>query len=182
MDESSKRLEARNRLDDLFEVALVLTGVLAAALFQYITSLPTFADTIIQDYIWNFILGFTTFPFIFLILFWILKEVLFIRGNTLLSLRVSLVCWSIWGNLLFIYLTNVFGLMNSSEFFVFSSFFLGIIPVILVTYGYKNAAISQEEIRYFTENRWKKELVLFIGASLIGMLLLLYGFLFSLFF
>lgn len=181
LDELTNREDARNKLDNLFEVALVLTGVLAAALFQYMTSLPMFEGTPIQELIWNFGLGFTTFPFIFLILLWILKEVLFIRGDVLLSLRLTLICWSFWGNLLFIYLTNVIGLMQSSEFFIVLSFFLGVSPTILVAYGYKKTTTHPKEMGYFAGNRWKKEIGLFVTVSLLIMVLFFYGFLISLF-
>ena len=182
MSTSEDKKDARDKLDNLFEVALVLTGVLAAGLFQYVTSLQLSETAFIHDFLWNFSLGFTTFPFVFLILFWIIKEVLIIHGKFLLSLRLTLISWAVWGNLLFIYLTNVFGFMDSSDLFVILSCLLGIVPVALVAYAYKNAAIKEEEIIYFSGNRWKIELTLYISISLVVMIVLFYGFFLALFF
>lgn len=175
-----KKEDVRNRLDDLFEVALVLAGVLGASLFQYITSLPVLENSFIQEFMWNFSLGFTIFPFVILIFIWIIKEIYLIKGKALLALRLTFLCWSIWGSVLFIYLTSVFDLMEASEFFMAVSFILGIIPVILVAYGYKFAAIEMDEITYFSNNRWKKELIVFVAFSLVVMVSFLYGFVYSL--
>ena len=66
---------------------------------------------------------------------------LLIRGSAALSLRLTFLCCSVWADLLFIYLVSVFGLVGFSDFFIIVAFILGIIPVVNVSYGYKNAAI-----------------------------------------
>lgn len=169
----------RNKLDNLFEVALVLTGVLAAALFQYITALPV--DSSVQTIILNFTLGFTTFPFIFLILIWILKEVLIIRGKRLLSLRLTFLCWTIWGDILFIYLASLFGVIGFSDYYTIGLFLVATLPVIMVIYGYKNTAQSSQEIEYFKSNKWKIEIALLMILMLVILAIFFFEYFISLF-
>ncbi len=169
---------ARERLDRLFEVALVLIGVLAAAELQFITAkpFPTGLQAI-QDIIWLLNLGLATFPFLVLIPSWMIRELLKIRGSFRWSISLTFFCWDFWGVLLFIYLVNLIGQFEFLPLIPILTFAGSAIlfTVVVISWLYKETASDQENVLYFKKIRWQAEVALWVAISLIIMALIILG-------
>jgi hypothetical protein len=100
MAETENQPIKASQLDKVFDIALVLLGVLAAAELQYISSVEMATDT---DLLFTFRL--TTSPFVILILAWICKEVI-VKLIRRLKLRMilTLFSWAFWSNTLFVFM------------------------------------------------------------------------------
>jgi hypothetical protein len=89
-------------LDKIFEIALVLLGILAAAEFQYATALPV-SNGVLE--LKQFTFRITTVPFVVLILGWIINELLVkIKSKQKTGLMLKLFCWNLWSFTLFVFL------------------------------------------------------------------------------
>lgn len=168
MLQAQDKKDARDRLDGLFEVALVLLGILAAALLQYITAnqFPTGLEAI-QHTIWIFNLGLTTLPFIILIPAWMIKERMKIRGRHIWSMRLTFFCWVFWGVLLFAYIVNLFSLLGFLPLILslLVSSVASVISVAAIISLYKETASDTEMILYFESGKWKLEIGFCVAFS-----------------
>ena len=168
-------MDGRKRLDQLFDVALVLIGILTAAELQFITSnpFPPELETL-QNLVWNFFLGLLTIPLVVLIGLWIAKELVSIRGNFGVSIRLTLYCWCLWATCLMIYLFLLLILLNLHQALALPiSFAVALALIGAVGWAYKDAAFQNEEVLYFKDSRWKAELVVMTALSLLFMAILI---------
>jgi len=93
-----------DKLDAVFDKALVLLTILAAAELAYVTATPssTSANT---DALKAFTLMETTLPFLFLIPVSIIRDLFINKTSQALHIFVSLFSWDLWGFTLFVFLT-----------------------------------------------------------------------------
>lgn len=87
---------AREKLDSLFEIALVLLGILSATEFQFISTLELELSE--MSYFFNTF----TLPFIILILTWFMKRLPFVNERA--QRLLGDFCWYFWTITLFVYL------------------------------------------------------------------------------
>ena len=95
----------RNRLDSLFDLALVLLGILSAAEFQYYLTLSNEVETNVH------LLYVVTGPFVFMIGAWLTKELFSDRFSSEVNMISTEFCWAFWSFTLHYYL-----LLLTSEF------------------------------------------------------------------
>ena len=106
------------RLNKVFDIAIVLLGILAAAESQY--ALVLSQDGIIGP-LQIAMFRITTTPFIVLIIAWIINEIVIKQvGNRKIEYGCRFFCWSLWSFCLFIFLGLFFllgGVGGSSDVF-----------------------------------------------------------------
>jgi hypothetical protein len=167
-----------SRLDNVFDKALVLLGVLAASELAYVTALPLPADPsaqLILQHLKDFTFLFTTVPFVILILAWILKElVVKVRLGEKTELFTSLFCWDYWSFSLYGFLLVLFSLPNKlfawSPFVVAGSFALSIALVTIVALAYGKIRPSPEAKEYIKSKWYKTGVMYTLFAAVIPFL------------
>lgn len=174
---STVNIEMANKLDNVFDKALVLLGIIAAAEFAYVPSLQigvTDANMLLLiQKLMDFTFKLTTIPFIVLILVWIVKELVFKNkryadANTF----ATLFCWDFWSFSLFAYLVLLFSFMQKSILNIFQSFavvfllyLVSITLTIIIAWAYSKG----ENI-----TKWYKVHVLFASSlSFVSLLIVL---------
>jgi len=152
VDKMEKRKE---RLDSLFEIALVLLGILSAAEFQYF--LTTTEDTGIHLYALKV---FTT-PFVIMIGFWLVKEIF---GDTLRSdfkMLLTEFCWDFWSfTLLYYLLVLTTGLQYGGlQIGVIFPLVLSLLLICTIMWAYRRASPVETGDRsmynYYKSARWR---------------------------
>lgn len=101
-EQINKMEKRKERLDSLFEYALVLLGVLAAAEFQYFLTTE-------EEGIFPYALRVFTVPFTIMILFWLVKELFSDTLRSDAKMLLTEYCWDFWSFTLFYYLFVISG-------------------------------------------------------------------------
>jgi hypothetical protein len=96
----------QDRLDSLFEIALVLLGILSAAEFQY--------EQVLYPSASSFFFKIATLPFIILILLWIAKELLKEWDRFGLYMGLTQLCWTLWSMTFWLYMVILFNLTTAN--------------------------------------------------------------------
>jgi len=96
-------------LDSLFEIALVLLGVLAASTFQYYLEIE-------EPNVYPHILKVHTVPFILLILLWLTKQFLSDYFSVGYKFLFTQFIWFFWSFALFFYLLLIYGVGEISKY------------------------------------------------------------------
>lgn len=159
--------QRRRHLDSLFEIALVLLGVLSASEFQYFLT---------EEETMHFYgLKVFTVPILVLIIFWLAKElagdVLFQKGRVLLNEF----CWEFWSFTLFYYLLGIFG---GFQIGIALSFLLSIVMVFFIQWAYARASpvISDDRSKagFFKNFLWMGiRAIVFVAAYMLLVLIVL---------
>lgn len=162
-DEMEKR---RNHLDSLFEIALVLLGILSAAEFQYFLVIES-----VENY--GYILKVFTIPFVVLIILWLVKELT--RGEASLNLTMLLTefCWEFWSFVLLYYLVNLY---VNNPFGIWLALGLSLIVLFFVYLAYSKASPTKEgEILhdFYTEVKWRVARLLTAGLAYTFLLIII---------
>jgi hypothetical protein len=167
----------REHLDSLFEVALVLLGILSAAEFQYFLTAE-------EETLHFYALRVCTVPFVVLIIFWLTKE-LFSDAFTdafghMLGREIQMLftefCWDFWSFTLFYYLLGVFG---GFQIGILSSLGLSLLLVLTMMWAYQRASPVESGDRsmhsYYKSFKWLliRWFVIFVGAYLFLLVIVL---------
>lgn len=131
----NKFSQRQAELDHLFEIGLVLLGILSAAEFEYSLSIE-------NEEMFAYILRVCTVPFIILILFWLVKEIFSDVTSKKLRMILTDFCWSFWGETLLFYLLFLLGVGYS----VYILLALSILLVLSVANAYDRASAKEEGI------------------------------------
>ncbi len=96
----------RKDLDSLFQIALVLLGILSASEFQYFLVVE-------KEAMYFYALKVFTVPFIVLIIAWLAKELIRAVGGDFpiphIEMLITEFCWYLWSFTLFYYLLGIYG-------------------------------------------------------------------------
>jgi hypothetical protein len=172
-------------LEKVFEIALVLIGLLAAAELQYVTAIPTSVSNLqgIQQ-LSQFTFRITTVPFVVLIIAWIVKEIFIkIKGYRKLEIGITLFCWYFLSFLLYTFLLLLFvfsssfsagkaaGLWETIGYLVVA--FAISSPFILLTKWAYGKIYSNQDGTLFNKTGWYSQLAYYIVLPSV----VLYGFL-----
>lgn len=167
-EQVEKMERRRNHLDSLFGIALVLLGVLSASELQYFL-------TVQNEELHFYALKVFTVPFVILIVFWLLKELMSdIVPRLDFRMLLTEFCWDFWSFALFYYLLGIYG---GFQIGATSSFLLSIIMVFNVTWAYSRACPVREGDRsmynYYKSIKWGvlRWGVLFIGGYMLLLLI-----------
>jgi hypothetical protein len=162
-----------NRLDSLFDKALVLLGILAAAELAYAPSLQMLmtdqSNIQLLHKLVEFTFRFTTVPFIILILFWMIKELFFKqKANKKGELFVTLFCWDFWsyslyGFLLILLRLNT-GVIRENLYAHGVAFTFAIILIALVGWAYGKTGPNPQSPIY-SKAKWYKYHVLYAAFA-----------------
>jgi len=153
----------KERLDSLFEIALVLLGILSAAEFQYFLTTE-------EEALHFYALKVFTIPFIVLIVFWLVKELISDLLRSDFKMLLTEFCWDFWSFTLFYYLLGIYGGLRMGVIF---SFVLSLLMIYVVMWAYSRASPIREGDRsmynYYKSFRWGvlRWMVVFIGAYLL---------------
>lgn len=163
-DDSKNMGKRREHLDSLFQVALVLLGILAAAELQYATAFPLPTDLTALQGVLNlreFTFRITTIPFVILILTWMIKEIVVkARKNRRLEMVITLFCWDFWSFSLYIFLAilytfSVRGGLKDAYNYIFASWLLSLLMVVGVAWAYSKIR-SEPDSQEFGRTKWYK--------------------------
>ena len=144
----------RDRLDHVFEVALVLLGILSAAEFQYFLTLYTLSDSSsVPVTLLYYLLRVNTAPFIVLIVSWLAKELfsdMFRPQVKMLFTEFS------WDFLYFALVYYLFVLIGGYQIGITLSLFLTLILITITTWAYVRAYPSTDTSmrRYLINLKW----------------------------
>jgi len=152
----------RKHLDSLFEIALVLLGILSAAEFQYYL--------VVQEERAFYALRVFTAPFLVLIGFWLVKEVI----SDVLELRYTMLltefCWDFWSFTLFYFLLGIYGPFVIG---IAISFVLSLMLVYVTVRAYRRASPVTTGDRsmnsYYRSIKWRflRWLGIFFGSYIL---------------
>ncbi|MGD0158858.1 MAG: hypothetical protein ABSB89_01005 [Candidatus Bathyarchaeia archaeon] len=128
----------RRRLDDLFNIALVIITVLGAAEFAFVAAVLSFSKDISTDtYLSTIRYAFwiSTYPIISLVICWVLKESISFLGvpqdaskvhiaNCIKNLVVFVTefCWYFWAIILYFFLNYFLTFVTGNTSFLFTIF------------------------------------------------------------
>jgi hypothetical protein len=161
--------QGRERLDHLFEIGLVLLGILSAAEFQYYIATEKAAT-------WLYDLKVFTLPFLALIILWIIKELFcIINKKSIVNLFLTDFCWCLWGSMLFFYLLT---LVSGFIIGTFLSLVLYFIVVILVHFAYTQIPIPEQDpinLEYYRSSQgwWIFLIILLFAYFLLVVIVIL---------
>lgn len=117
----------REHLDGLFEIALVLLGILSAAEFQYFLTVEDATK-------YFYALKVFTVPFIVLILIWLIKELAgFLLTAPAFKMILSDFCWDFWSFTLLYYLLGIYG---GEQIGIWLSFVLSMVLIAVIQMAY----------------------------------------------
>lgn len=158
-----------DRIDHLFDIGLVLLGILSAAEFQYFL---TGEDKALYFYA----LRVYTIPFIVLIGFWLAKELVGILLNSpALRMLLSDFCWDFWSFTLLYYLLGIYGGVQMGIIF---SFILSMVLIAAVQMAYSKVSPvtsgDRSMFKYYRSPLWIAiKLIVFVLAYflLLGIVL-----------
>ena len=153
MGERQKYSNNIKRLDDLYEFCLVLLGVLSAAEFQYYLAVE-------QKELYHHALWVFTMPFIFLILYWLIKEVFADVTDRRFRMILTDFCWSFWAVTLLYYL-----LVLSAGFSVYFLLMMSILLILSITSAYDRVYARAEGLNLL--EYWKTHFWLFFVRWLV---------------
>lgn len=159
------------RLNGLFEIALVLLGILSAAEFQYFL-------TVEEESLYFYALKVFTVPFIVLIIVWLVKELLTDELDPKHKRLFTEFCWDFWSFTLFYYLLALYS--SAFGLGIVLSFVLSMLLVGTITWVYSKASPVESGDRsmydYYKTKKWIviRYVVVFFGAYLflLGIVLL----------
>ena len=127
----TQRLE---QLDRSYEFGLILLGILSASELQYFL-------TVDPESVFLYALRVFTMPFIFLIAFWLIKEIFSdVTGRTVRMLFTDF-CWSLWSFTLFYYLL---ALLGGYQISVYALFAFSMLLFSCVLWAYERAFAEEE--------------------------------------
>jgi len=158
------------RIDRLFELALVLLSILAATEFQFVTAVPERKAEI--PYAFRVL----TYPIVILIASWLLKETMFQwqPGHVNFKMAFREFCWDLWASTLFIYLALyllfAFGYVNLTALILFAGLTGVLASIVSITYQK-----AEPEMVYFRNRRKRilRSLFIFGLAYVVGFVLFL---------
>ena len=157
----------RKRLDSLFQIALVLLGILSAAEFQYFLTTE-------EEKFYPYALKVFTVPFVVLIVFWLIRELFgdVLRSDIKMLFREF--CWDFWSFTLFYYLLAIFGFTVG----IWSSFALSILFIISISWAYSRASPvmwgDRSMFNYYRSPRWiVLRILVFMGTYLLLVLIVM---------
>jgi hypothetical protein len=162
--------EKLSRMDSLFQVALVLLGLLAAAEFQFISSSP--------DSTMLYVFRITTLPFVILIILWVGKELVKeLFGHRNATILTTLFCWDYLSFNLLYYLLLFTGFQTG---IASVEFFGGLSIVITIGIVLANTAvwliyrkIFGPEAQFFKSKRWRVAVILAFTISSVLVLVVM---------
>ena len=151
----------RKHLDSLFQIALVLLGVLSAAEFQYFLTTE-------EEKFYPYALKVFTVPFVVLIVFWLVRELFSDMSRSDIKMLFTEFCWDFWSFTLFYYLLAIFGFTVG----IWSSFALSILLILSISWAYGRASPimwgDRSMFNYYRSFKWwVLRLTMFMGAYLL---------------
>jgi len=135
----------RKRIDDLFNYALVLLGILSAAEFQYLISTES-------EKLFHYILRIHTIPFFLLIIFWLVKELYKDILTIYFDLILTEFLWNFWSFTLFFYLLFIYGAEPPMIYLLLLFAFLLIIMIVFAYMKASQTSFSKNIIKKFYKN------------------------------
>ena len=144
--------------DSLFEIAIVLLGLLSAGELQYYIVVPDGIPLIK-------ILRIFTIPFVTLIGLWLLNEALIKNLDHRFAIIIKDFCWGLWCHLLFFYLLSVIG---SDILIATPQLALSALFYVIIFLGYSRHArlLDEQYYRlYFKSNVWISEKLIMYALS-----------------
>ena len=159
----------RERLDSLFEIALVLLGILSASEFQYFLTTE-------EEALHFYALKVFTVPFVVLIVFWLLKELISDMLRPDVKMLFTEFCWDFLSFTLFYYLLGIYG---GFQIGVALSFVLSMILNFVVMWAYSRASPVKTGDRsmynYYKSAKWMllRGIVVFVGAYMLLVVIVL---------
>lgn len=155
----------RKDLDRLFEIALVLLGILSSAEFQYFLTIGNK-----EEFAYAFRMF--TSPLIILILFWLMKELSKEEMNPKINMLLTEFCWDLWSFTLFLYLVNYQFMQTFRLDLIGILLVLGLagLFIYLILYMYRKAYENMDE--YFKSSKWIGiRFLVFVGAYILIILI-----------
>ena len=151
----------RQHLDSLFEMALVLLGILSAAELQYFLAIES------KD-LFAYALKVFTVPMLILIVFWLTKELSSDVLRRDFAMLLTEFCWDFWSFTLFYYLLAILGFTIG----ILLSLTLSILLVISISWAYRRASPvmwgDRSMFNYYRSFRWRiLRINIFLGSYLL---------------
>jgi len=163
----------RERLDRLFDIALVLLGILSASELQILTAMATYEQETAANL--SYLLRIFTMPLLVLIIAWIAKEIFRNEMSANHRMIATEFCWNLWGFTLFYYLVvYVFATVvpQISQYGVYLSLGLTFLLIFFIQRAYKKVYTSMTD--YFGRSKWAiYRFVAFFVAYIVVVLLVL---------
>ena len=140
--------DREKHLDNLFEIALVLLGILSAAEFQYFLMKE---DAEIHMYV----LKVFTVPLVVLIILWLAKELARDEFPPNVTMILTEFCWNLWSFSLFYYLVNIY---IGNIIGIALSFTLSIVLIFFVNRAYERDSPTKKGesmYNFYTSYKWR---------------------------
>lgn len=163
-------------LDKVFEIALVLLGILAAAEFQYATALPLSNDVAKLQ---QFTFRVTTLPFVVLIMGWIINELYIkVKRKQQLEYFLKFFCWNLWSFTLFVFLILLIpfcfigikmDVLQDAMVYLFLAWGLVFVLIYIIKWGYGNL-YSKQDNAFLNKTKWYNRI------WIIGFVIAFFGF------
>jgi len=153
----------------LYQIALVLLGILSAAEFQYFLMKE-------PENMHPYVLKMFTLPFLILIIFWLVKELFSDRWGLVARMLLTEFCWDFWSFTLFYYLIAIYGGLQIG---IILSLVLSLLLILAITRAYGRASPIMEGDRsmhnYYRSVKWgvARWMGIFFGAYLLLVLTVL---------
>jgi len=152
----------RKHLDSLFEIALVLLGVLSASEFQYYLTTE-------EKALHFYALRVFTVPILVLIIFWLAKELMGDLPFPKVRMLMTEFCWNFWSFTLFYYLLGIYGGLQIG---ITLSFLLSIAMGFSIQLAYRMASPvtsgDRSMFKYYKSPLWIGiRSAVFVGAYLL---------------
>jgi len=142
----------RERLDKLFDIALVLLGVFSASELQVLTTTASLEQ---GNSNLQYLLRIFTMPLFVLLIGWLTKEIFADELSANWRMTLTEFCWNLWGFTLFYYLViYVFATVvpDVAQYGVYLSFGLALLLIVFIQRTYRKAYRSMPD--YFGRTRW----------------------------
>ena len=157
-----KMEKRRKHLDSLFEIALVLLGVLSASEFQYFL---TTEDKAMHFYA----LRVFTVPILVLIICWLAKELMGDLPFPNVRMLLTEFCWNFWSFTLFYYLLEIYGGLQIG---IALSLLLSIVMGFSIQWAYSRTSPitwgDRSMFKYYKSPLWIGiRIIVFVGAYLL---------------
>ena len=154
LEQAKKMEKRRNHLDNLFELALVLLGILIAVEFHYYLTLSI--KTTDRLYVLNVV----TVPFIIIIGVWLIKELFKNFVSSELKMLLTEFCWGFWSFTLLNYLLMLTNgrQYNGLQIGIIFPLVLSLFLIFSIRWSYFRTYLLKKEnvkmFKYFRSIRW----------------------------
>jgi len=149
----------RQKLDHLFEVDLVLLGILSAAEFQYASATLSLNSTLNEEQkviLISYFFRIITYPLVPLIVSWLIKEALPRARYPNLKMILTEFCWNFWGFTLFFFLLTFIQFATASKIDLTLPAILSFVQtIILILFVHSAYARTLRSTDYFRLKKWK---------------------------